>query len=334
MRKLASFIVVAIVLASLPAYAQKTVEEIVARVNSDIILKSELDRALKDLRDGLTQQGLQGPRLEQEYDARAKDQLRDLIDQTLLLQVAKDQGLSADIEVIKTMEKMRQEYKFDSLDALERAIVQQGGDVDDFKNNIKTRYLTSQVIGREVRVIVTTEEVREYYEAHKQEFDRPAGVQLEEISVATAGKKPEEVAEQRKKIEDALAAARGGENFNDLAAKVSESQSAQDGGSLGFFEKGQLAKELEDAVAPLAKGQISDVLTRPDGFMILRVADKHNGGLLSFELAQGEISNKLYSQRQGPKIREYLTKLRTGGFIEVREGYVDTGAAPKKSVQN
>jgi peptidyl-prolyl cis-trans isomerase SurA len=330
MKRLAAIIAL-IILNIASASAQNTVEEIVARVNNEIILKSELDRSLKELRDALGQEGgLTGARLEQEFTARSKDALRDLIDQSLLLQVAKDQGLTADIEVIKTMEKMRQEYKFETLDALERAIVQQGGDVDDFKNNIKTRYLTSQVIGREVRVPVpTTEEIRSYYESHKQEFDRPAGVQLEEISVFTQGKTPEQAAEQRKKIDDALTAVKGGENFNDVAARVSESTTAQDGGFLGFFPKGQLNEELATIVTPMAKGQVSDVIPRPDGFMILKLADKHEGGLLSFDLAQSEISNKFYSERQGPKIREYLTKLRAEGFVEVRDGYVDTGAPQK-----
>ena len=74
---------------------------------------------------------------------------------------------------------------------------------------------------------------------------------------------------------------------------------------------------------------MSDVIVQPDALMILKVADKHNGGVLSYDLAQNEILNKLYSDRQGPKIREYLTKLRADGFVEVRPGYVDTGAAQK-----
>jgi peptidyl-prolyl cis-trans isomerase SurA len=334
MNRLAA-IIAFIFLSIASASAQTTVEEIVARVNNEIILKSELDRSLKELRDGLAQEGgLTGARLEQEYASRAKDALRDLIDQSLLLQVAKDQGLTADIEVIKAMERLRQENKFPTMEALELAIVQQGGDVDDFKNNIKTRYLTSQVIGREVRIPVpTTEEIRNYYESHKQEFDRPAGVQLEEISVFTQGKTPEQVAEQRKKIDDALTAVKGGENFNQVALRVSESTTAQDGGFLGFFPKGQLAKELDEVVTPLAKGQVSEVIPLPNQYMIIKVADKHDGGLLSFDLAQNEISNKFYSERQGPKIREYLTKLRTDGFVEVREGYVDTGAPQKKAAQ-
>jgi len=119
MKRVTAILITIAVLCVVPAWAQTTVEEIVAWVNNDIILKSEYDRALKELRDGLAQEGgLTGARLEQEYEARAKDVLRDLIDQNLLMQVARDQGLSADIEIIKTMERLRQENKFESLDAL------------------------------------------------------------------------------------------------------------------------------------------------------------------------------------------------------------------------
>ena len=224
MKRVSAIIVTVTVLLVGGGWAQNTptptntLEEIVARVNNEIILKSELDRALKELRDELGDAGVTGVRLDQEFATRSKDMLRDLIDQSLLMQVAKDQGLSADIEVIKAMEKLRQENKLESMDALEKAIIAQGSDIDDFKQNIRTRYLTSQVIQREVRVTVTNEDVRNYYDAHKAEFDRPAGVQLEEITVYTQGKSPADAAAQRKKIDDALAAARNGENFNDLAA--------------------------------------------------------------------------------------------------------------------
>jgi len=99
---------------------------------------------------------------------------------------------------------------------------------------------------------------------------------------------------------------------------------------LGFFPKGQLAKALEDGVASLEKGQATDLLTLPYGFVILKVDDKHAGGILPFELAQKEITDILFQQNVQPKIREYLTRLRTEGFIEIKPGYVDAGAPPEK----
>jgi peptidyl-prolyl cis-trans isomerase SurA len=223
------------------------------------------------------------------------------------------------------MERLRQENNIPTMEALEKAIVDQGTTVEDFKQSIRSQYLSSQVLGREVdsKIIVTTEEIRNYYETHKQDFDRPEGVRLREITILS-GPSAEQ---QKQKADEALAAAKRGDDFVELARKYSESQTAEQGGDLGFFQKGQLAKFLEDAAAKLDKGQVSDLLTLQDAFMIVKLEDKHTGGILAFELAQDEIQDRLWRERRAPKIREYLSRLRTEGFVEVRDGYADTGAA-------
>ena len=106
----------------------KTIEEIVAWVNNGIILKSEYELRKQQIRSDLAEapprgRGLQGAQLEQAYNEESKRVLQSLIDETLLLQQAKDMGFSGDLEVIKTMERLRQERHLDSLDALEKAIV-------------------------------------------------------------------------------------------------------------------------------------------------------------------------------------------------------------------
>src|SRR5207244_10970032 len=123
----------------------------------------------------------------------------------------------------------------------------------------------------------------------------------------------------KNKIEEALANVKKGDNFAEVASKYSESQTAQEGGDLGFFIKGELAAPLEAAASKLARGQVSDVLTLNGAFMILKVEDKHEGGILPFELAQKEIQDILFQQSVQPKIREYLTKLRSDGFIKVAD---------------
>jgi peptidyl-prolyl cis-trans isomerase SurA len=318
------------------AMAQKPIDEIIVRINGDIILKSELENARTTLRNELAQgQHLQGAQLEQAVTEQSKFLLRDLIDQTLLVQQAKEAGINADLEIVKTMERMRQEYKFETMEGLEKAIVEQNISLDDYKQQIRNRYLTSQVLGREVypKIIITNEEMRKYYDANQKNFDRPAGIQLSEITISTDSKTPEEIAAQRKKAEDAFAAVKKGDDFAETARKFSEAPTAQDGGVLGFFPAGQLAKPLEDAVAKLEKGQTTDILTLPYGFVILKVDDKHSGGILSFELAQKDIQDQLFQQLVQPKIREYLTKLRTEGFLEIKPGYVDAGAPPEKATK-
>lgn len=336
-RVFAAAIIYLISLLSGTSFAQtKTIEEIVAWVNNDVILKSEFETRKVAIREDLSApqprgRGLQGAQLESAFAEQSKLVLRQLIDEALILQQARDMGLSADTEIIKTMDRLRQEQKLDSLEALEKAIVGQGYSLDDFKQNIKVQYLTSQVMQREVypRVTVTMEEVRKYYDAHIKDFDRPAGIRVREITLLTENRGPEQIEAQRKKAEEALAAVKKGDDFAETAAKYSESESAQLGGDLGFYAKGELNPALEAITDKLEKGQVSDIIPVQGGFMIIKLDDKHSGGILPFELAQKEIFDILWQQAVPPKMREYLTKLRTDGFVRIADGYTDAGAAEK-----
>jgi len=327
-----------ILLISGRAFGQvKNVDEIVAWVNGDIILKSEYEARRAAIRGDLTQpeprgRGLQGAALEQAFNEESKRVLQQLIDETLLLQQARDMGLTADIEIVKTMDRIRQEQKLPTMEDLYKLIVDQGYSLDDFKQGIRVKYLSSQVFNREVypRITITTAEVRKYYDDHVKDFDRPAGIRLREIAVITENRGPEEIASQRKKAEEALAAVKKGDDFAEVAAKYSESQTAGDGGDLGFIAKGEMVPWLEETVSKLEKGQVSDIIPVKDAFMIIKLDDKHDGGLLPFELAQKEITDHLWQQAVPAKTTEFLTRLRVEGFVKVAEGYVDTGA-PQKS---
>jgi parvulin-like peptidyl-prolyl isomerase len=130
------------------AAQSRTLEEIVAWVNNDIILKSEYEKRKTQMREELASPppnggGLQGAQLEQAFNTQSKYILQQLIDETLILQQAKDMGLTAENEIIKAMDRLRQQRKLDSLDALEKEIVGQGYSLDDFKQNIR---LSSQIL--------------------------------------------------------------------------------------------------------------------------------------------------------------------------------------------
>src|SRR5262249_35796972 len=152
---------------------------------------------------------------------------------------------------------------------------------------------------------------------------------VREITILTEGRGPELIEAQRKKAEEALAAVKKGDDFAQVADKYSESETAREGGDIGFFAKGELSPALEQVTDKLAKGQVSDIIPVQGAFMIIKVDDKHNGGILPFELAQKEVFDRLWQQAVPGKIREFLSKLRADGFVRVAEGYVDTGAAEK-----
>lgn len=315
-------------------WAQNKIEQVVARVNSDVILKSDVDRELELRRLKMVEQGADPAQITQAMAEQTKTVVRDLIDKALLLQVAKEAGLSADLDVLKTMEQLRTERKFATMEDLEKAIIKDYGDLDEFKNDIRTEYLTRQVIEHEVygRIVITNEEMHKYYDEHQKEFDKPAGVRISEITVLIDRRLPDQVATQRKKIEEALAALKKGDDFAEVAQKYSEVSSAEKGGDVGFIAgdlKEQTNEQVAKALEGLEKNQTTDIVEFNDAFIIFKLTDKHSGGILSFELAQSYIWNELMGKVAPDKVREFLTKLRDDAFVQVKEGFEDTGARRK-----
>ncbi len=134
-----------------------------------------------------------------------------------------------------------------------------------------------------------------------------------------------------KKAKDISARARkGSEKFGDLARSYSDAPTAQQDGQLGSFKRGDLRKEIEEIVFKANRGYVTEPIRTPDGFVILKVEDRYEAGQASFADVQNEIMEKLYAPKMQPEIRKYLTELRKDAFIEIRGGYVDSGAAPGK----
>jgi peptidyl-prolyl cis-trans isomerase SurA len=319
--------VIAIPLLVTVGSAQRTIDRVVAQVNNEVVLLSELKQQELLLRQELSAE-LQGRELDDAVVEASQHSLRDLIDRSLLRQKGDEFGIRTDLEVIRTMEQMRQEYNFETLEDLEAAISAQGTPVEFFKDTIRTQYLTQQVLQREVypKVLITTEEIRGFYEANLDEFDRPAGIQLQEIVFSIADMTAEELEDVRAQAELARSRVDSGEEFAVVAAEVSEAPSGPSGGSLGFFATGNLRSDYEEIAANLDRGDISEVVELPGELVILRLQNRHEGGIMSFDLARSEIESFIFSERVEPEVRKYLTTLREEGFVSVRDGYTDTGA--------
>src|SRR5437899_9982017 len=228
----------------------KTIEEIIARVNNENTTRLEYEKARQSAEEDAKsecQNRCTAEQLQTNIGDRQKNSLRDLIDQSLLVQRAKDMGVSVEPEVIKKLDAIRTQNNFASMEELERAVSSQGMNWEDFKNNIRNTLLTQRVISSEVgsHITIGDEEVAKYYEAHKGEFVRPEQVALREIVVSTEGKKPEELPDLKKKAETALKRVQDGEDFGEIAKRLSDGSTKSKGGLLGVYKRGALSKELE-----------------------------------------------------------------------------------------
>ena len=161
----------------LPAAADiQVLEEILVKVNGEIITRSELDRSMKEVQAEFARQNLPGEELKAAMAERDKNLLRDLIDQSLLAQRGKELNVSVESQVIKQLDELRRQYNIASMEEFERWVVEKSGMAyEDMKDQIRNRLLTERVIGQEVgsKINVSKEDIAKYYEEHKKEFVRP-----------------------------------------------------------------------------------------------------------------------------------------------------------------
>lgn len=311
------------------------IEEIIARVNNEIITLSDYQKAMKDVPDETQQNcSCSGDALQAAIADAQKNVLRGMIDQQLLIQRAKDMNIDVTADVVNQLNDIRKQNKLDTLDDLQKAVEQDGQSWDDFKQNIADKAYTNEVIQQEVgqHVDVGPDDVKAYYNAHKSEFDRPETVVISEIALDTTDKTGADLDAIKKRLEDIRQRAENGEDFAGLAKRYSEDQTAGDGGALGAYTRGQLAKPIEDAVFALPKGAITDVIQTKSNFMILRVDDHYQAGEQPLDTVTGEIQNKLFQQRMDPELRKYLAQLREESYVWVKPGYTDTAALPNATV--
>jgi peptidyl-prolyl cis-trans isomerase SurA len=306
------------------------VEDVIVRVNDQIITRSDLERSEQQL----AQEEQQSNATPAEAAERQKNLLRDMIDQQLLLSRGKELGINADAEVIRRLDEIRKQNHMDSMEDLEKAAQAQGVSFEDFKANIRNSVITQQVVRDEVgsRLQMSPIEERAYYEAHKQEFAQPEQVRLSEILIDTpADATDAQVAQARAKADDIAAKIKAGDKFEDLAKKYSGDATAAQGGDLGTYKSGALAKVLEDQTFGLPVGGVTAPIRTRQGFVILKVTDHQASGVPPLKTIEPQIQEAMYMQQMQPALRSYLTKLREDASIDVKDGFVDSGASSKQT---
>src|SRR5271166_2848022 len=331
----------------LPGQDDTVVEEIIARINNSIITRADLKKAREQLLAEMHQNEPNATALEEKD--REKDLLRDLIDQQLLLQKGEELGISADTEVVKKLDELRKQMHAESMEELEKAAQAQGVSFEEFKQNLKNNIITQRVISQEVggHITVLPAEIQQFYDQNKAEMERPEQVRLSEILISTQppvvktekGKPalpPEAptadtVAKAQAKADQVYALLKKGGNFADLAKQYSDGPTAAIGGDLEYFKRGTLSKELEQQVFSMKAGDFTEPIRTNQGFVILKVTEHQAAGVPPLKEVESQIQEQLYLQKMQPALRDYLTKLREDAYIDIKPGYLDTGASPNET---
>lgn len=333
--------------ASTPGNPNDTVvEEIVARVNNAIITRADLRRSEDQIEQEV--KDANDPNPQQEIQQRQKDQLRDLINQQLLIQKGQDLGLSVETDVIKRLDEIRKQIGAKDMEELQQSAEKQGVNWEDFRNNLKNQMMSQRVIqqevGSKIGQQITPAEIQKYYDDHKKEMEQPEHLRLSEILIPvdtpkgadgkddpSATPTPEAVAAAEAKANSLEDQIKKGAAFDEVAKANSAGPTAANGGDLGYFKRGSLAKELEDKTFALKSGEVTEPIRTKQGFVILKVTEHTQAGVPPLKSVENGIQERLYYAKLTPALNDYFKKLREDAYIYVKDGYVDTGKVAGQS---
>ena len=306
------------------------VEDAVARINDQIITRTEYQAA----EDQLLQEARQDNLSQSDLDDRLHNLLRDLIDEQLLLSEGKVLGIDGEAETMRELDDIRKKNNLPDMQALEKAAAQQGVSFEDFKQHIRDQIIRQQVVRDQVgsRLNMTHADELAYYNAHAQDFALPEQVHLSEIMVPTPENATQaQIDAAQAKADDLAAKLKAGANFATLARTSSGGPTAAASGDLGDFKRGALGDVLEKATFPLPVGGNTPPIRTRQGYVILHVDSHQHAGVPPLSAVEPQVQEALYFQQLQPALRAYLTKQRADAYIEIAPGFEDSGAPTKKS---
>jgi peptidyl-prolyl cis-trans isomerase SurA len=310
-------------------------EQILVKVNGDIITKTDLEqRQIAALRQ-------RDPNFRPADDAALKKALNEVtpdvivnaVDELLLIQRGRELGYSLGAEQFKNIvDNIKKENKIETEEAFQAALKQEGMTLEDLRKQIERNMLASRVQQVEVqgKIAVSEEEVKSYYDSAKESFTTQPQLTLREILVSVAGSdKGINVAEDdaaKEKAESLKKRAEAGEPFEKLAADTSDSASKANGGLIGPILRTDLSPELLKEITPLKVGQITRVLRTTRGYQIIKLESATETKVKTMDEARAEIADKVAQQKGRGQMRQYMQHLRSQAIIdwkndEVKKAY-------------
>jgi len=229
-----------------------------------------------------------------------------IIDRELALAQADRMGLKVTAaEHEKAIEETRREYPSGTFETMLR---DRGTNLLDWSNDLKKDLLMEKVVNRAVyaQLQVTAEEIQSYYEANREQFNRPDQVRARQIVVSTE--------EEGQKV---LGLLRQGEPFAEVAKRYSLSPDAEAGGDLGFFARGEMPVEFEKAVFNLAVGRLSDLVKSEYGYHVFLVEEERKAAKLTLDDVRQEIRETLLAEKKEKEYQTWLRELRSQATIEM-----------------
>jgi peptidyl-prolyl cis-trans isomerase SurA len=292
---------------------------IVAIVNTDIITLHELNTSIKRIT------GLNAEELRVEDEERFYEAGRAVLDSLINDKITKQQITTLGIEIAQrdideAIEKVKRENNL-TQEELIYTLRQEGITLEEYRESLKREIERFKLVNYEVKskIVVTEEEVRNYYQSHVMEHTELPQIRLARIFLKVRDPNDKEEIEQRKNLgADILKRLREGEDFCTLARIYSQGPAASEGGDLGWIRVSQLEPLLRKKIANLFPGEYTELEFAGSGFQIIRLVERQQGGEKPFERVRDAIHSKLFREKVEKRYASWLTRLRDESFIKIK----------------
>lgn len=317
-----------VLVCTLPLSAGEVIEQVLVRVNGEIITKSEFEQrqvtALRQ-RPELANGSADAAEVKKAIEEITPALILSAVDELLLLQRGKEMGASmGDQQFSSIIENIKKENKLETDADFQAALKQENMTIADLRRTMERQMIVSRVQQQEVsdKISVSEDEAKAYYASHKDQFTSSSEISLREILIevptSEAGVNVAKDEEARAKAEAVRSRLVAGEPFARLAGEVSDAASKANGGLIGPFQSGDLNPSLQKLIDPLKVGDLSPVTRVTKGYQILRLESRTEEATKSFENARGEISDRVAQDKHRVELLKFLDQLRGQAIIQWR----------------
>jgi parvulin-like peptidyl-prolyl isomerase len=303
-----------LILLFLPAALQAAtvVEEIIARVGSEIITKSDFENEARRLHEDILRR-VQGEEAEKLYAEQRSKLLDFMISQKLLEQRAKDLNLAVDEEIDAAVARLRQENQMPDDQALEAALRREGSSLQQLREDFRRRIIQQRILWNYVqgKVTITEDQIKTYYEQHKNTMVKPATATIRRYTVTDENS---DKADLKTEAGQVLAKLRAGEKPD---ASVFTHMKTDDSGT--EFTEGEIDPKVADTIKNTATGAYTDPIEIPSGWLILNVEERKEAAPVTLEEARGRIYNVLLQESADKYQQSFLDDLRKQNYVVINQ---------------
>ncbi len=285
---------------------------VAATVNGVDIMEKDVDAKVNSFMERAAAQI--PPNMVDQYKIQVHGQvLESMIIEKLLDDQIKSKGIKITDEDVNNRLNEIATQRGTTVEQLKEAITAQGQSMDEVKDKVK------KMLGYEKlppAAEVNDADAKAYYEENQEDFNQPEQVKASHILVKVAPTAtPEDKAAAKAKIEGLLKQVKAGGDFAQLARENSDCPSKANGGDLGFFRKDAMVKEFSDAAFAMKVGEVSNIVETQFGYHIIKVTDRKEAGMTSFEKAKPDIIKNMSEQKKQEGLMKFVEKTKADANI-------------------